>query len=132
MAPAMAQLTANEVTLRTSLHKNHRLDFAPSSSFQKPAPKPTDLEAVFTKRRVALDLLGQKFDGWTFESLDELQGIEIEKRKQEENYAGVLVKCDLVGIRSGNRLTLNPLLLYELKGEHWVLLGLTPKPTAAK
>lgn len=131
LQPLQAKLAAAEVAVRAALHQHHSREFKPSSAFEKQSPKPTDLDRVFTKRRLALDLLGQNFDGWEFESLEELQSLEIEKRNQKENHVGILFKCDVVGKRSGNRRSLNPISIYELRGDTWVMLGLTPKPVKA-
>lgn len=129
LQPLNSNLAATEVAVRSALHQHHARDFKPSATFTKAPPKPTDLEHVFTKRRLFLDLLGQNFDGWTFENLEEFRGIEIERLSQRANRAELRLKCDVVGAMAGPR-RLAFVMIYELRGDTWMLLGLAPKPAA--
>jgi|GEM_PF-6567652 len=121
MSAAESQVEAAEIALRAKLHAHHRGEFPPSSSFQRPALKPTEVERILTKRRVALDLLGQRFDGWTFEGLEELQRLEITKRSGTGAAVTLALDCEVMGLRSGMRRRLQPVMVYQLQGESWVL-----------
>jgi hypothetical protein len=66
-------------------------------------------------------LLGQKFDGWTFEGIEELQSLEINKRIASGAFVGGAVDCEVVGLRSGMRRRLQPVMVYQLQGESWVV-----------
>lgn len=119
-----SKLDAAEIAVRASLHQNHARDFKPSSAFDKEIPKPTDLERVFTQRRLMLDLLGQNIYNWTFEKLEEFRAIEIKRRSQTGNRAELDLKCDVVGANAGPR-SLTFTMIYELRGDTWVLLALS-------
>ncbi len=116
-----SQVEAAEIALRAKLHAHHRGEFPPSSSFQRPALKPTEVERILTKRRVVLDLLGQRFDGWTFEGIAELQRLEITKRSGTGAVVTLALDCEVMGLRSGMRRRLQPVMVYQLHGESWVL-----------
>jgi hypothetical protein len=131
LQPLNSNLAAVEVSIRATLHQNHDRDFKPSSSFDKKSPKPTDLNRVFTNRRVILDLLGQQFGDWTFENLEEFRAVKIERRIQIGNRAELYLTCDVIGARAGPR-SIAFVMIYELRGDTWVLLGLAPKPTSSK
>lgn len=127
ISAAESQVEAAEIALRARLHAHHRGTFPPSSSFQRPALKPTEVERILTRRRVALDLLGQRFDGWTFEGIEELQSLEIKKRTGTGAVVTLALDCDVMGLRSGMRRKLQPVMVYQLEGESWVLRRIVSK-----